>query len=77
MSVDELNKRMDKQDLILGEIRDKLIAHVSSYEEIKPALTELVSLWKGSKIMGAILGAAGAALAAIVGAVVWARDHIK
>lgn len=77
MSVDDLNKRMDKQDELLKEIRDKLVAHVASYDEIKPALNELVNLWKGSKIMGALFGALGAGVAALAAAVIWAKDHIK
>ena len=75
--ISEIKSRLDKQDLILTEIRDKLIAHIAEEAMVQPSLDELVSLWKGSKIISAILAtlcAAGAALWAIF---VWAKEHLK
>jgi len=61
---------MDLQDDLLREIRDKVI----SQETMKPALEELVTLWKGSKIMIPLLASAAAMIWAVVA---WAQDHIK
>jgi hypothetical protein len=73
----ELNKRMDKQDQLLLEIRDKIVAHIAEESTMKPALEDLVALWKGSKIISAILAALCAAGAVVWGVFVWAKDHIK
>lgn len=65
-----IHRRMDSQDEILKEIRDKVIAQ----ETMRPALDELVSLWKGSKILIPLLASAAAMVWAVFA---WAKDHIK
>ncbi|MCC7310792.1 MAG: hypothetical protein IT510_06055 [Sulfuritalea sp.] len=75
--VDEIGKRLDKQDVMLVEIRNTLVSHLAVDKEMRPALDELVSLWKGSKVISAILAALFAAGAALWGLFVWAKDHIK
>lgn len=69
-----LHRRMDQQDKMLLEIRDKMNAHVVESDQIRPALEELVTLWKGSKILLPIMAAAAATLWAVI---VWAKDHVK
>lgn len=65
---------MDSQDKMLLEIRDKINMHVVESDQIRPALDELVTLWRGSKILIPIL----AAWAAMVWAVIaWAKEHLK
>ena len=68
--INNIHRRMDLQDDLLREIRDKVI----SQETMKPALDELVTLWKGSKIMIPLLASAAAMIWAVVA---WAKDHIK
>lgn len=68
--INNIHRRMDLQDDLLREIRDKVI----SQETMKPALEELVTLWKGSKIMIPLLASAAAMIWAVVA---WAKDHIK
>ena len=68
--IQNLHRRMDTQDSLLLEIRDKVVAQ----ETMKPALEELVALWKGSKLIIPML-ASGAAMLWAVWA--WAKDHIK
>jgi hypothetical protein len=68
--INNIHRRMDIQDDLLREIRDKVI----SQETMKPALEELVTLWKGSKIMIPLLASAAAMIWAVVA---WAQDHIK
>ena len=69
-----LHRRMDSQDTILREIDRKITAHVAESDSIRPALEELVSLWKGSKILIPILASMAAAVWAVVA---WAKEHIK
>jgi hypothetical protein len=69
-----LHRRMDNQDKMLLEIRDKINSHVVESDQIRPALEELVTLWKGSKILIPILAGGAAMIWAII---VWAKDHIK
>ena len=65
-----LHRRMDTQDAMLLEIRDKVVAQ----ETMKPALDELVALWKGSKILIPLLASAAAMIWAVVS---WAKDHVR
>jgi hypothetical protein len=57
-----LHRRMDSQDHMLMEIRDRMNDHIARQSEIKPALDELVALWKGSKILIPMLAALSAAI---------------
>ena len=68
--INNIHRRMDLQDDLLREIRDKVI----SQETMKPALEELVTLWKGSKIMIPLLASAAGMIWAVVA---WVKDHIK
>ena len=68
--ISNLNRRMDKQDAMLLEIRDK----VTAQETMKPALDELVTLWKGSKILLPVMAAAAATLWAVIA---WAKENLK
>ena len=68
--INNIHRRMDLQDDLLREIRDKVI----SQETMKPALDELVTLWKGSKIMIPLLASAAGMIWAVVA---WVKDHIK
>ena len=68
--INNIHRRMDLQDDLLREIRDKVI----SQENMKPALEELVALWKGSKIMIPMMASAAGLLWAFW---TWAKDHIK
>lgn len=76
-NMDQITKRLDKQDEMLKSIHDTLLAHLTVDEEMKPALDELVSLWKGSKIISGIIAFICAAGAAVWALFVWAKDHIK
>ncbi len=72
--IQNLHRRMDTQDKILLEIRDTITAHIATEEEVKPAIDELVSLWKGSKILIPLLVSASAMAWAVFS---WTKDHIK
>ena len=51
-----------------------VVSHIATEREIKPAIDELVALWKGSKLIIPLLASAGAMLWAVIA---WAKDHVK
>lgn len=75
--IENLHRRLDTHEELLREIRDKVVAHIAEEREMKPALDELVSLWKGSKVISRILATLCAFGAAVWALFVWAKDHIK
>lgn len=72
--ITNLHRRMDTQDRMLLEIRDTITSHIATEKEVKPALDELIALWKGSKILIPMLAGAAAMIWAVI---VWAKDHLK
>lgn len=72
-----LQERMDNQDRILLGLRDTLIEHITESKDIGPAIKELVTLWKASKLLGAIFAALAAGVAGVWSLFVWAREHLK
>lgn len=73
----QITRRLDRQDELLAEIREEQIRAAATAESIAPALDELITFWKGSRILARILGTLAALASLGVGAIVWARDHIK
>lgn len=76
-AIDHIHKRLDKQDDMLLKISETITKHVATEEQLRPHLEELVALWRGSRIMGAIVGGVAVILGSIWGAIGWAKDHIK
>ena len=72
--ISNLHRRMDSQDKLLLEIRDTMTAHIAEEKSVKPALDELISLWKGSKILIPMLAGAAAMIWAVIS---WSKDHIR
>lgn len=72
--ISNLHRRMDTQDKLLLEIRDTMTAHIAEEKSVKPALDELISLWKGSKILIPMLAGAAAMVWAVIS---WSKDHIR
>lgn len=72
-----LQERMDNQDRILLGLRDTLIEHITESKDIGPAIKELVTLWKASKLLGAIIAAIAAGAAGMWSLFVWAREHLR
>lgn len=60
-----------------AELSDMLRLHVAKAEDIEPVLTELVSLWRASKILGVLLAAIATTAGGIWALILWARDHVK
>lgn len=72
-----LQEQLNRQDDILLDLRDTIKEHITESKEIGPALRELVTLWKASKLLGAIFAASAAALASMWSLFVWTKDHLK
>lgn len=72
--ISNLHRRMDTQDKLLLEIRDTMTAHIAEEKSVKPALDELISLWKGSKILIPMLAGAAAMIWAVIS---WSKEHIR
>lgn len=75
--IGQLFQRMDKQDVILRDIQEKLLTHLVVDKEMKPALDELVALWRGSKLLSAIILSFATLGGVVWGLIVWAKDHVK
>lgn len=72
--LNNLHRRMDRQDEMLLEIRDKINAHIAESDNLRPALDDLVALWKGSRLLVPIMTGLAAAIWAVVS---WSKDHLK
>ncbi len=72
-----LQEQLNRQDDILLDLRDTIKEHLTESKDIGPALRELVTLWKASKLLGAIFAASAAALASMWSLFVWTKDHLK
>lgn len=72
-----LQEQLNRQDDILLDLRDTIKEHIIESREIGPALKELVTLWRASKLLGAIFAAATAGIAGLWSLFVWAKDHLK
>lgn len=75
-----VHRRLDSAYDIVHETRERMIVvhellvqHIERDKEMKPALEELTTLWKGSKLIIPILSAAAIALA---GAWAWVKAEI-
>lgn len=69
-----LHRRMDAQDKMLLEIRDQMTKHLSESEASKQSLDELVTIWKGSKILIPLMAAICAGAWSLI---VWAKEHVR
>jgi len=72
-----IEKRLDQQDEVLKEIREEQIRVAETAKAMAPAIEEIVTFWKGSRLLARMLGTGAAICAAITAAIVWAKDHIK
>ena len=73
----QINRRLDSLVEEVWQIREEQIRAATIAKSIAPALDELITFWKGSRILARILGTAAALASLAVGAVVWSKDHIK
>lgn len=69
-SLAHVHRRLDSTHVIIQETREKislvhdlLVEHIKNDAEMKPALDDLTTLWKGSKLIIPILSAVAIGLA--------------
>lgn len=72
-----LQDQLNRQDDLLLDLRDTIKEHIIESREIGPSLKELVTLWRASKMLGAIFAAVAAAIAGLWSLFVWSKDHLK
>ncbi len=75
--IQNLHRRLDKQDEMLLEIRDTITVHVAESEQIRPHLEEVVALWRGSRLLVGIIGGVAVAMGAVWSLITWAQAHLK
>lgn len=73
----QISRRIEGLVKEVSEIREEQIRVATLAESIAPALDELITFWKGSRILARILGTAAALVSLGVGGFVWLKDHIK
>lgn len=73
-AIQNLHRRMDTQDAILSEIRDKIVSHIAEEAPTRKALEDLVVLWRGSKI---IIPTLVAIIVTTWAGILWFKEHVK
>ena len=74
---DMLHARLDAIEEVGRATHDCIIGHIAEERETKAAIDELILLWRGSKLVVSGFKILIPAVAALIGAVMWAKDHIK
>jgi hypothetical protein len=72
-----LHGRLDTIEAVSRATHDTVVAHVAEERETKAAIEELILLWRGSKMMVSAAKILIPIAAALVGAAVWVKDHVK
>lgn len=75
--LNRLHERLDKQNDILLELGKKLDMHLEAEAQIAPALQDIVTLWKGSKLIIPIVAGIGMTLGALWTLIAWVKDHLR
>lgn len=71
---EDMRHRLDRIEDLLTCTKEALTRHIAEEATLKPALEELITLWKGSKILFPILAALSVAAA---GAFTWIKEHVR
>ena len=71
---ENITDRLNRIEDMLLKTTEMLTRHVAAEEQIKPALEELITLWRGSKLVFPILASL---VVALVGIIAWSKDHIQ
>jgi hypothetical protein len=75
--IQNLHRRMDKQDDMLLSIHDTITKHVAEEEQLRPHLEEVVLLWRGSRLMVSIVGGVAFIVGIAYTAFSWAKGFVK
>ena len=72
-----LHGRLDTIESLSRATHDTVVAHVAEERETKAAIEELILLWRGSKMMVSAAKILIPIAAALAGAALWVKDHVK
>ena len=72
-----LHGRLDTIESLSRATHDTVVTHVAEERETKAAIEELILLWRGSKMMVSAAKILIPIAAALVGAALWVKDHVK
>ena len=74
---DMLHARLDAIEVVARSTHDSIIVHIAEERETKAAIDELILLWRGSKLVVSGFKILIPILAALLGAALWLKDHVK
>jgi len=74
---DNLNDRFDAIEALARATHDSLIDHIAEERGTKAAIDELILLWRGSKLVVSGFKILIPVAAALLGAALWVKDHVK
>lgn len=74
---DMLHARLDAIEEVGRATHDCIIDHIAEERETKAAIDELILLWRGSKLVVSGFKILIPILAALLGAAMWFKDHVK
>lgn len=72
-----LHARLDAIEEVGRATHDCIIGHIAEERETKAAIDELILLWRGSKLVVSGFKLLIPIFAGLLGAALWAKDHIK
>lgn len=74
---DMLHARLDAIEEVGRATHDCIIDHIAEERETKAAIDELIILWRGSKLVVSGFKIMIPICAALLGAAMWFKDHVK
>lgn len=77
MEAEMLHARLDAIEALSRDTHSLVSGHIAEERETKAAIDELVLLWRGSKLMVSGFKILIPVAAALLGAALWLKDHIK
>lgn len=72
-----LHARLDAIEEVARSTHDSIITHIAEDRETKAAIDELILLWRGSKLVVSGFKILIPVAAALLGAALWIKDHVK
>jgi len=77
VEADNLHERLDAIEALSRATHDSVVAHIAEERGTKAAIDELILLWRGSKLVVSGFKILIPAAAALLGAALWVKDHVK
>ena len=77
VEADNLHERLDTIEALSRATHDSVVAHIAEERGTKAAIDELILLWRGSKLVVSGFKILIPVAAALLGAALWVKDHVK